>query len=455
MSLTETTEDTMSDDRSPEDRVADLVGLLNVVTAELVGVIGEVIRAGAWEGFGIRSPEHWVVWRCGVSPGRARRLVRTARALDALSVTSRLFQAGELGEDQTALIVRHTDAEHDAQVAELAASLTVPQLRRVLPSVPRKGPVPPDATGNDDEPDEPEGRSRRSVRFAHGDDGMWWCSVRLPSDQGALVQKALEVGRDREFRLRHPNHEDAGHPGDPADVSWADGLLHVAQAGLDALDVATAAGRPPGERTQVILHLDADREVPPRLHLGPVLPSNIGDYLSCDASVRYLLLRHGQPVALARRERTVNARLRTVIEHRDGGCRVPGCDQARWLHVHHLRHWTNGGRTDPDNLFVLCPAHHRMVHQGLLSIEGNPTEPGGLTFADDRGRRLETRPTTGPRPGVPDRQRRPRPGSARTQVAAPTRRTAGHPLDHLELRASRQTLVSVGRGSVGSGSRLL
>jgi hypothetical protein len=389
MSLAETAEDAMSDDGSPEDRVADLVGLLNVVTAELVGVIGGVIRAGAWEGFGIRSPEHWVVWRCGVSPGRARRLVRMARALETLPATSRLFQAGELGEDQTSLIVRHTDAEHDAQVADLAPSLTVPQLRRVLPSVPRKEPDSPHATDDDDESDEPEGRCRRSVRFAHGDDGMWWCSVRLPSDQGALVQKALEVGRDREFRLRHPDHEEAGHPGDPGDVSWADGLLGVARAGLDALDVATAAGRPPGERTQVILHLDADREVPPRLHLGPVLPSNIADYLSCDASVRYLLLRRGQPVAMGRRERTVNPRLRTLIEHRDGGCRVPGCDQARWLHIHHLRHWLDGGRTDPDNLFVLCPTHHRMVHQGLLSIEGDPTEPGGLTFADDRGRRLE------------------------------------------------------------------
>jgi hypothetical protein len=37
MSLAETTVRTMSDDRSPEDRVADLVGLLNVVTAELAG----------------------------------------------------------------------------------------------------------------------------------------------------------------------------------------------------------------------------------------------------------------------------------------------------------------------------------------------------------------------------------------------------------------------------------
>lgn len=401
MSLTETAENPTSDNRSPEDRVADLVGLLNVVTAELVCVIGDVIRTGAWEGFGIRSPEHWVVWRCGVSPGRARRLVRMARALEALPATNRLFQAGELGEDQTALIVRHTDAEHDAQVAGLAPSLTVPQLRRVLPSVPRKEPDPVDAKGDDDESDEPEGRCRRSVRFAHGDDGMWWCSVRLPSDQGALVQKALEVGRDREFRLRHPDHEDAGFRGDPGDVSWADGLLRVAQAGLEALDVATAARRPPGERTLVILHLDADRQVPPRLHLGPVLPPNVGDYLCCDASVRYLLLRHGQPVAMGRRERTVNPRLRTIIEDRDGGCRVPGCGQARWLHIHHLRHWMDGGRTDPDNLFALCPVHHRMVHEGVLSIEGNPTEPGGLTFADDQGRRLEPARPQRPSPDAP------------------------------------------------------
>jgi hypothetical protein len=44
----------------------------------------------------------------------------------------------------------------------------------------------------------------------------------------------------------------------------------------------------------VILHLDAARELPPRLHLGPVLPRGIGDYLFCDASVRYLLVRHGR-----------------------------------------------------------------------------------------------------------------------------------------------------------------
>jgi hypothetical protein len=366
MSLTDTATNGTNDIRPLEERLAETVGLLNVVTAELVALIGEALRTGAWEGFGIRSPEHWVVWRCGVSPARARRLVAAARTLDGLPHVGALFEAGSLSEDQTAVIVRHTDADHDLQVAELAPSLTVPQLARVLPSLPHPDADPPP---NDQPPDDDAGirATRRAVRFAYGDDGMWWCSIRLPSDEGALVQKALELGRNREFELRNPNHRE-GDRRDPGDVSWADALLRIAHLGLDALDHGATAGRAPGERTQVILHLDADRQAPPRLHLGPVLPAGVADYLSCDSTVRCLLVRRGQPLAMGRRQRTVTLRLRTAIEHRDGGCRVPGCDRSRWLHIHHLVHWTHGGRTDPDNLLALCTVHHRMVHLGLLGI---------------------------------------------------------------------------------------
>jgi hypothetical protein len=403
MSLTETTGNATNDVKPLEQRLAETVGLLNMVTAELVGLIGDALHTGGWEGFGIRSPEHWVVWRCGVSPTRARRLVRIARTLDGLPECAGLFADGSLTEDQTAVIARHTDSDHDHQVAELAPSLTVPQLARVLPSVPRTEPAPPSNDEGDGSPAGPERATRRGVRFAYGDDGMWWCSIRLPSDEGALVQKGLEVGRDREFRLRHPNHGD-GDAGDPGDVSWADALLCLAQTGLDALDRASGAGRPPGERTQVILHLDSDHQMPPRLHLGPVLPAGVADYLSCDSTVRYLLLRHGQPMAMGRRRRTVSPRLRAVIEHRDGGCRVPGCDQARWLHIHHLVHWTDGGRTDPDNLVALCPAHHRVVHHGLLTIGGHPGRSDGLTFTDRHGRRLEPARPHPPRGGTSSAQ---------------------------------------------------
>src|SRR5918996_3882342 len=82
------------DPRSLEDGVADTVGGLNVASAELVGLVSEALATGAWEGAGIRSPEHWVAWRCGVTGPRARRLVTLARGLDALPACRAVFEAG-------------------------------------------------------------------------------------------------------------------------------------------------------------------------------------------------------------------------------------------------------------------------------------------------------------------------------------------------------------------------
>lgn len=425
--------------RPLDDRLAEVVGLVNVCTAEMVDLIAEALRTGAWEGWGIRSPEHWVTWKCGVSPSRARRLVALARGLGDLPETRRAFQAGSLSEDQTAVVVRHTDRAHDSQVAALAVSLTVPQLRRVLPSVPRTPTVVADSGTSADSDsnadpgvDTPAGPprppadigTRRQVAMGYGEDGGFWCSIRLPGDEGALVERALTYARQVEHRRRHPDRDQDAHP-ELHGVSWADALLRLAEAGLTDLESDTSGGRPPSERTQVIVHLDADGDAPPRLHLGPVLPPGIADHLSCDASVRLLLTRHGIPVARGRRTRTVGPVLRVAIEDRDQSCRVPGCGHHRWLHIHHLRHWSRGGRTDPGNLVALCPAHHRMVHKGLLRVEGDPTRSDGLRFFDGHGRELVPARPRPPAPGMP-------PAEAATTLGLPDpgwNHPSGEPLD--------------------------
>jgi hypothetical protein len=463
--------------------LAEIVGLVNVCTAEMVGLIGEALATGAWQGLGIRSPEHWVTWKCGVSPTRAHRLVGLARGLGELPETRRVFRTGALSEDQTAVVVRHTDSAHDASVAALATSLTVPQLTRVLPSVPRPAPQPApagdhaagdnlnetpgdnraagdgaghaaagdnraagdgtghaaagdnratgeddttghdgaghDTAGQDSAADQrpagdsagagppgagtPAGRdlgTRRYVAMGYGDDGGFWCSIRLPGDEGALLERGLTQARHVEFHQRHPDADDDARV-ETRGVSWADALLRLVETGLTGLDPATTTGRPPSERTQVILHLDADRATPPRLHLGPVVPPAIADHLSCDATVRYLLLRDGTPLAKGRRQRTVAPGLRIIIEQRDHTCRVPGCGHHRWLHIHHLIHWTHGGPTDPANLLALCPTHHRMVHKGLLTITGDPNRPDGLRFHDNHGRQLLPARPQPPPPDTP------------------------------------------------------
>jgi hypothetical protein len=165
-------------------------------------------------------------------------------------------------------------------------SLTVPQLRRVLPSVPRTPSVVADSgtsadsdSNADPRVDTPAGPprppadigTRRQVAMGYGEDGGFWCSIRLPGDEGALIERALTHARQVEHRRRHPERDQDAHP-ELHGVSWADALLRLAEAGLTDLESDTGGGRPPSERTQVIVHLDADGDAPPRLHLGPVLP---------------------------------------------------------------------------------------------------------------------------------------------------------------------------------------
>lgn len=210
--------------------------------------------------------------------------------------------------------------------------------------------------------------------------------VRAAPDEGALVEKALEASRDALFRAGVAGAVDGT-------VGWSDALVHMAEAALRNLE---GTGRLAGDRYQVIVHLDADDPDRARLHLGPLLPASLRDYLACDATGRVVLERKGTPVHVFARRRSVDDRLRALVEHRDGGCRVPGCGRRRGLHVHHLVHHGGGGLTVPANLCCLCPAHHRIHHAGRLGIAGDPTTPDGLVFTDHRGR-----PIRGPSPVPP------------------------------------------------------
>lgn len=77
-----------------------------------------------------------------------------------------------------------------------------------------------------------------------------------------------------------------------------------------------------------------------------------------------------------------------MIEERDKGCRVPGCERKRWLHVHHVEHWEDGGTTDTANLIALCQHRHRLHHRGGLGIAGNADDVDGIVFTDHRGNEL-------------------------------------------------------------------
>lgn len=147
-----------------EAEIAEVCGLLHATTGRLVSLVARVLDTEAWVGWGIRSAEQWVAWKCGLSPTRAATLVAMARRLGELPQTREALEAGELSEDQAALICRRAPAHVDAEAAALGRAATVSQLRRVLGGYCFARPRRPKPEGGEPEPPE----ERRRVRFGFG-----------------------------------------------------------------------------------------------------------------------------------------------------------------------------------------------------------------------------------------------------------------------------------------------
>jgi 5-methylcytosine-specific restriction endonuclease McrA len=91
------------------------------------------------------------------------------------------------------------------------------------------------------------------------------------------------------------------------------------------------------------------------------------------------------PTGLKRRRATqcTPPAIRREVFWRDRGrCVVPGCRNATFVDLHHLDLRSEGGEHDPDNLVVLCGAHHGALHRGRLRIDGKVSTGLRVRHAD-------------------------------------------------------------------------
>ena len=86
---------------------------------------------------------------------------------------------------------------------------------------------------------------------------------------------------------------------------------------------------------------------------------------------------------MGRRTRAIPPAMRRALHIRDRGCRFPGCPSTHRLHGHHVRHWAKGGETSLDNLVLLCPFHHRLVHEGGFDV--HRLDDGVFRFVSPHG----------------------------------------------------------------------
>ncbi len=127
---------------------------------------------------------------------------------------------------------------------------------------------------------------------------------------------------------------------------------------------------------------------------GAVVPPQALRRLLCTARTQTVLEdRAGDAVGLGRMTREPSAWMIRQVRYRDRGCRFPGCGARAFTEAHHVRWWRHGGRTDLDNLVLICSFHHRLVHEHGWSMKRG--DDGTLRWFTRDGTRYRAGPSTG------------------------------------------------------------
>ncbi|MBE3200651.1 HNH endonuclease signature motif containing protein [Parafrankia sp. CH37] len=395
-----------------ETAICQWAGRIAAATCTWFGLLAVFDRRSGWSGIGMRSCAHWLSWRCGLSPRTAREHLATAHALEQLPAIRAAFAAGTLSYSKVRAITRVARPDTEQTWLNHAVHCTAGALENLVRAY-RQRSADPDTRARV--------RAARRVSWHTDDDGMIHLTAVLPADQGAQLIAAIETARDSltttttrpattpgtaEPRTTEPASEPTAdehpHPApEPEPVSGsdrqrdADGLVALAESFLHH----GAPGLLHPTHT-LVLHLHPTDLRPDTTATGSTTPATLPpavlQRLGCDSLVQALLVDpHGNPLRLGRRHRFPTSRLRTAVHARDHGtCQYPGCDHTRWLNIHHLTGWANGGHTDLDNLTLLCGTHHRHLHDEGIVLRRTPD--GTTTALLPDGRTLTPAPPVTP-----------------------------------------------------------
>jgi 5-methylcytosine-specific restriction endonuclease McrA len=362
-----------------EDEIATLASHIYAGTCRWLELVAEVDRRG---GFGARSTAEWLAWRCALSPRAAREHVRVARCLTELPLIREAFASGELSYAKVRALTRVAEPANEEELLELARHMTASQLERAVRAYRQ-------VTARDAD----DLHALAYAGYTWEPDGSLIIRARLAPEDGALFVRALEASRDR---LQEREWSDEGGSAEPRRPTSAEAFVALAETAL----AGKAAARSGGDRYQVVVHVEPSGGSYV-LEDGPALAPETVERLGCDASLVELVERDGVPLSVGRKTRTIPPAIRRALQARDRRCQFPGCENRRFLHAHHIKHWARGGETTLDNLVLLCPRHHRFVHESGYSIRA--IGESKLEFFDPWGYAI---------PPVP----RPPPGNAQSLV---------------------------------------
>ena len=358
------TSDLMEEAAAASRQLAALSGRIVLLAAELE-------RREAWRDEGATSIEAWLSERCAVSPATARAWAHVGNRLFDLPRLAGGLCDGAVSFDQVRAVVDAARPDNEAALVAHASECSVRQLAEVA-----KAAAPTRASTSSPARE----HENRSVRF---NDACRTVTAQLPAEtyaevRGGLEMRAKQIPSDGETRW---------------DQRLADVLVSLVRT-------PRSTDEPSAQSPYVVVaHVplrtltDEDSELAGELEQRGLIDAVVARRLACHATVVVALdddVGHTMYEGRARRDPTPTQR--RELWRRDRHCRFPGCTNAIFVNPHHLRWWKRDrGKTDLDNLALLCEHHHHLVHTRAWRLEGDAS--GELSFVGPSGRVMTSRPS--------------------------------------------------------------
>jgi hypothetical protein len=367
------------------DEIASFAARIDVAKHALLARLRVFDASEAWGPLGFSSCAAWLAWRIGIETKTAHEQVRVARALGSLPRLDELFGRGELSYSKVRAITRVATPETEQDFIDVAMTSTAAQLERLVRSY-------RDALGQTSvsSGDEQRAVGDRFMRRSAAAGGMVRIEILLPPEEAALVWDAVmsaasgcppaeDSAKDSVAEASEASAEAPARDEREPEQRHADAIVDVARAYLQHRPRTLGSGY------ELVLVTTKDQ-----LEQEPGTPGAPGGFLRdgtpisvgvarmlacCGSKVSVTVGEHGEVLDVGRRTRVIPSAIGRALWLRDHGCRVPGCERRWHLHAHHLHEWADGGPTKLSNLVLVCPAHHRMLHEGVLDVELRDGQP--------------------------------------------------------------------------------
>ena len=348
--------------------------------AELLTSIRAFEEGGFAPQMGARTTAQFLTRRLGISISTAHEYVHVGCRLGEFLYLQQQFSAGKISYSVVRLLLRYLTPAVERQLVDMALELGYHELEIALSGYDKPG------NGDSEKPD-------HYLRVHTRDNGEIALHGVLNATDGAAFIAALKLGEIAYYEMEEMLEDALRHEdGRVAELSIRD-MLQKADAvepAKKARKTASGYGMPIGrmllQAFMGMVHMTRSQPksalTTPGAHVNVLvtkdgrayMPNNVGARsealvgLIANADLRVstvdddgLIINTGRSSRFA-----TPGQVNALLTMWGGQCAAPGCTHSRFIEIHHIKEWSEGGMTDLENLLPLCSACHSLVTDGYL-----------------------------------------------------------------------------------------